>query len=732
MPRALAVIGFTFFLSLWLFLETSREAVIVAVCVSAVGFLLSLIIRRTREQAVFPSAFLAVIAAAIAFNTQMTYVYRPALETAGDNVAVLGEVCELPYVNQSGRYCYVINTYAVDGNEINTKILLSSRNDLGLRSSDTVSFTGKVYVRGAENEDIRENLMSGGIWLGAYPRKDIVAFDGDKSLSFYILKIRAYTEKTITEALPEREASVLAALLLGNTSFMEDDVYDAFRVSGILHLFAVSGFNLSLFSVSVLRFMEKRKFPRWMTALIPLSVVLFIMAVTGFSQSCVRAGIMLISLIVGKFFGERTDALNSLGFSALLICLADPFDAASTGFHMSLFASGTVILISPYIEERIVDRFCVKFRLLNAVMHYLMSTFLTSVCVSFALFPVMMFNFGGISALSPIANCFAVFASEWELLAGFSAVALSSVPLIGFIPKLLFFVCGKLSLYTVAVAQYFSGFSFSCINTDYTELKIQFSLVLIATAVIVLMKTTAARKAVYSLIVSVFTFVFTVSVIAVTSKDAVTVTFPAAGNSFAVNINYRGRNCFLGNVDSYGSMRDVDEITGGVADVMIFPDIENGIYCERLMNSIEYGEVVVPKITEDNKFLLSFTEPVVTGRYGISLSDTVSIDFLCNDSGSAAFVNAHGVQLLLTANPGVDLARVPYEWLCADVLCSTSDVPKHLDCDRYARVILSAEEERGKFIADALRSDGADVVYTGNNDIVLRINDEGFAEVNLK
>ncbi len=729
MPRTLAVIGFTFFLSLWLFLETSREAVIVAVCVSAVGFLLSLIIRRTREQAVFPTAFLVVISAAVAFNTQMNYAYKPALELAGDEVSVLGEVWELPYVNQSDRYCCVIRTYAVDGAEFNTKILLSSKNNLDLRPSDIVSFTGKVYVRGADDEDMRENLMSGGVWLGAYPGKDIVAFDGDKSLRYYILKIRQYTQETILGAVSSDEASVLVALLLGNTSFMDDGVYEAFSRSGILHLFAVSGFNLSLFSVSVMRFMEKRRFPRWMTTLIPLLTVLFIMAVTGFSQSCVRAGIMLISLLAGKLFRQRTDSMNSLGFAILLICLADPFQASSVGFHMSLFASGTVILVSPYIERRIVSAIDTKFRLLSSVMRYLISTFLISICVCIALFPVMMFSFGGVSTVAPIVNCFAVFASEWEMLLGFLAVVFSAVPTVRLVSGLLFPICGKLSVYLLSVAEFFSDFDFSYVNVDYTEMRIWFASVLVAISVIILMKTDTVRKIVYSAVLAAFTLIFTVSVISVTSRGAVTVTVPSAGNGFAVNINYKGRNVFIGNIGSYAGMRDVVDITRGHADVMIFPEIENDLHYTRLMEVIEYNEVVIPEITQETKFLDSFTVPVVAKNYRLEMSDNVSVEFMNNDSGSVFFVEANGKSILITANPGVDPMRIPRQWLSADVLCSASDVPKSLECEKYARVILSADEERGKFISDILRQSGADAVYTGDRSIILKINSKGFAEV---
>ena len=258
MPRTMAVIGFTFFLSLAFFLETSQTVAFITMAVAIVGFTVSMIIFSLRRKPLLPTIFLSILVAGILFFVQTETVYKPAVSLDGKEVSVTGELCELPYINSSGRYCYIVDTLSVDDVPYNVKIYFSSDKDIGANPCDIVSLKGEIYVRGGDSEEIRERLMSSEVWLGIRTKDDITVLPGNRNLSFYLLRIRQYTENAILKVFPGKEGSVLLALLLGKTSYIDDSFYKDSENSGILHIFAVSGFNLSLFAMSLFVFLENR------------------------------------------------------------------------------------------------------------------------------------------------------------------------------------------------------------------------------------------------------------------------------------------------------------------------------------------------------------------------------------------------------------------------------------------------------------------------------------------
>ena len=65
--------------------------------------------------------------------------------------------------------------------------------------------------------------------------------------------------------------------------------------------------------------------PRRLSALLTAAIVLIFMALTGFTPSVTRAGVMCLVLLAGQMVRREADSLNSLGLSLLLILAANPF-----------------------------------------------------------------------------------------------------------------------------------------------------------------------------------------------------------------------------------------------------------------------------------------------------------------------------------------------------------------------------------------------------------------------
>lgn len=89
---------------------------------------------------------------------------------------------------------------------------------------------------------------------------------------------------------------------------------------------------------------------------VSIIALLVFMAVTGFSPTVVRAGIMQIIFLIGLMIFRSPEPFNSLGFSVLVICLLNPYSCADFGFLMSVGATFGIFCASERIKTNIIER----------------------------------------------------------------------------------------------------------------------------------------------------------------------------------------------------------------------------------------------------------------------------------------------------------------------------------------------------------------------------------------
>lgn len=66
-----------------------------------------------------------------------------------------------------------------------------------------------------------------------------------------LFKLRQHFLRNLYQAFPEREASILAKMLLGDGSGLEKEIRDLYQSNGIIHILSISGVNtLNLVSLS--------------------------------------------------------------------------------------------------------------------------------------------------------------------------------------------------------------------------------------------------------------------------------------------------------------------------------------------------------------------------------------------------------------------------------------------------------------------------------------------------
>jgi len=155
-------------------------------------------------------------------------------------------------------------------------------------------------------------------------------------------RVRQGLRTSVAHRAPEPRALV-PALVLGDTSALTPEVVDDFRTTGLSHLTAVSGANLTLllaFCLVLARWVGVRG--RVLRVLGLATVVVFV-GLCRTEPSVLRAAAMGLVALAALGAGGRAAGMRHLAVAATGLLLLDPYLARSVGFALSVLASGGIV-----------------------------------------------------------------------------------------------------------------------------------------------------------------------------------------------------------------------------------------------------------------------------------------------------------------------------------------------------------------------------------------------------
>ena len=156
-------------------------------------------------------------------------------------------------------------------------------------------------------------------------------------------QVRAGLRASVAHLDPEPR-SLVPALVVGDTMAMPTDLIERFRVTGLTHLTAVSGANLTL----LLAFLATaargcRVTGWWLRSLLGLGVIGFV-TLCHAEPSVVRAAAMgLVGLVALGAGGSGGQAVRALSIAVILLVFVDPGMSRSAGFALSVMASAGIV-----------------------------------------------------------------------------------------------------------------------------------------------------------------------------------------------------------------------------------------------------------------------------------------------------------------------------------------------------------------------------------------------------
>lgn len=220
------------------------------------------------------------------------------------------------------------------------------------------------------------------------------------SLAAYRIKAKKIINTLVNEP---RNAHLISALLLGDKSDLPAQSKEIFRMNGISHLLAVSGFHAGMiFSIILLLFIfiPSKYIEKKYIRLIAIIVLWLYAFLVGATPSVIRASVMISVFVAGGMLRRKNYAFNTLSFAALVLLIADPFALWDIGFQLS-FAAVAGILSAQYIADE-------YFRSDNPVIKKMTSFLLICMAAQIATLPLTLFYFGTFSPYFLLGNIIAI------------------------------------------------------------------------------------------------------------------------------------------------------------------------------------------------------------------------------------------------------------------------------------------------------------------------------------
>jgi competence protein ComEC len=154
--------------------------------------------------------------------------------------------------------------------------------------------------------------------------------------------------------MDEASAAVTKAVLLGDTSGIEADLYENIRRGGVAHIFAVSGLHVgALFGACLLVIRETPigRLPAWARLAFAGFVLITYAGGCAFTASVLRATVICLIAYAGKLLQVKIDFLQSLGAAAICILFFQPSALFTAGFQLSFAACFGIALLSKPIGQ---------------------------------------------------------------------------------------------------------------------------------------------------------------------------------------------------------------------------------------------------------------------------------------------------------------------------------------------------------------------------------------------
>ena len=395
--RRLAVCAYAFSAAAFLlgYLRPSGRFLLVSGAVLLACWLASFCLRRSaRLLPILRALLLGIGLSCLLFALWDRWVLREAEKLAGEERAAEATVLDFPSPTTYGE------SVTLRIGRVKCRLYLDEGS--GLTPGERITVSARFRL--SEETTGADSFLSAGLPLFGYGGEVLARLGPAKGQwRYFPAKLGAALRANIAEAADGETAPFLIAILTGERSALRADtwLYSMMREAGVLHCIAVSGMHLSFLVSFLAALLGKGRH----TSLICIPVILLFMAVTGFTASVVRSGIMLLALSLSQLLNREYDAHTALALSLGVLAALNPISTHNVGLLLSFLSTLGILLFARPLSQALPHLTGKKERgFLGGCLRYVRSSLAVSLSALILTLPVTALCFGQIPLLGPLAN----------------------------------------------------------------------------------------------------------------------------------------------------------------------------------------------------------------------------------------------------------------------------------------------------------------------------------------
>ncbi len=277
------------------------------------------------------------------------------------SLTVSGRVIESPRLTRNNRIQFWLKADSVwdDKHKIEPVsgklyITIPRLKNVEIYPDLSLSVKGVLYrpttLKNSHSFNFKYYLRQQGAFAGLRGKEVyLVGKQGKPWLSWWQIRQRIVASQR--EFLDTPKGELLSSMVLGSKAVdLSYDLRDRFTMVGLAHVFAASGFQVSLLLGLVLKL--TKNYSSKSQLIIGLVVLFGYLCLTGIQPSIARATIMGIAVLIAMVSDRKVRPLGALLAAAILLLLINPMWIWDLGFQLSFLATLGLIVTVPYLTTK--------------------------------------------------------------------------------------------------------------------------------------------------------------------------------------------------------------------------------------------------------------------------------------------------------------------------------------------------------------------------------------------
>ncbi|ALU21944.1 competence protein ComE [Corynebacterium pseudotuberculosis] len=256
--------------------------------------------------------------------------------------------------------------------------------------------------------------------------EDIKVIHGPDGIYAISAFLRARFNDRVTALADSPSQGLIPAMIMGDTSLQSAEEKQEYIATGLAHLSAVSGGNVTILTTTVMSLLAvcgcSPRIRRWGAG----SALVAFVCVVGPEPSVLRASVMGGIGLIAAMNASRTPPIHALCLAVICLLLWEPGLAAHYGFALSVGATAGIIALCPLIYRPLAranlrrKQVCIPDIILRSIA--------VAVAAELVTVPLVAMMAGRISLVSVPANIIAAPVVPLITVIGLAAVALVWIP----------------------------------------------------------------------------------------------------------------------------------------------------------------------------------------------------------------------------------------------------------------------------------------------------------------